>query len=274
MLILLIEKRKILAGFILAERVERNQRKIRKIYSTKPKVTKRNIPDRADDVTVPVRTSVVDVVERDVATIVEEVATITEQEPVVEPSAAEEQELDQNRENSTMPSAHIDLSKVMAPKELLKTDPPPPVLMVMDPALVDLDFGPAGDAGAFLGCSDPMPISDPSIRDEVLKEFPSLRRITYTGLFEDLVEDDPIVSVEEQPVSAPAPVPSSRLTTSTPVPMVKTGMLRQRIPAETSQLETADVSDISAGTPLIRPPLVPFKRPHSVGVRFFLNVPM
>ncbi|XP_055547932.1 uncharacterized protein LOC129731723 isoform X2 [Wyeomyia smithii] len=239
----------------LEKRVERNQRKIRKIYSTKPAIKKKD-PVQTD-VSAPIR-PIVDEQERDIIATTEEVVTITEPEVNVETPVPEPLELEHDTENTAL--ANIELSQVMPPKEFLKTEPSPPILMAMDPSAVDLDFGPVGDAGSFLGTSEPMPISDPSVKEQVLKEFPSLRRITVPKRFEDFEIDDA--------VQYRLPVPlAGRLTTSTPIPSVRTSMLRQRVPIETSQLEATDVSSIPTGTPLTVPLPVPSQRSQAISDR-------
>lgn len=79
----------------------------------------------------------------------------------------------------------IDLSRAMAPPELLLEEPE----VVPLPELTEVDLGPPGDAGAFFGATDPMPMDDPRVREQVLSEFPSLRRPQIDRRYEDIDEE-------------------------------------------------------------------------------------
>ncbi|XP_038106888.1 calphotin-like [Culex quinquefasciatus] len=79
----------------------------------------------------------------------------------------------------------IDLSRAMAPPELLLEEPE--VVPLVE--LAEIDLGPPGDAGAFFGATAPMPMDDPQVREQVLSEFPSLRRPQIDRRYEDIDEE-------------------------------------------------------------------------------------
>lgn len=137
----------------------------------------------------------------------------------------------------------IDLSQAMPPKELLLEEP-----LVREPlaheSLGELDLGPPGDAGAFLGVDSPMPLSDDDVRRRLLQEFPSLQRPNVGGRFEDL-DELPLPDVELMP----PPPGTIGISFSTPIAGIPTSAIR-RMPDRFGRLLNTDLSAIKGPTPV------------------------
>ncbi|XP_055615303.1 uncharacterized protein LOC129761593 [Toxorhynchites rutilus septentrionalis] len=216
----------------LEKKFERNKKRIfRKVggptLSSEPKIVVRNVP--APNVAEPLQLAI----------------------PPIQ-SAEEEERLQsviQNIEGMMIPeeppigdlnvSMPIPLSQVMAPKELLIEEPIVRSSLA-DLATEELDLGPPGDAGPFLGIDLPMPLEDSQVKDMLMREFPSLRRLQNVDKFVDL-DEAPSTNL------MPPPVPTG-ICASTPMASSTLRDIRRRL--EHSHLEATEMSAIKAPAPV------------------------
>lgn len=157
-------------------------------------------------------------------------------------------EVERAVDNLNVSLTMIDLSQAMLPKELLLEEP-----LVREPlvheSIGELDLGPPGDAGAFLGVDSPMPLSNEDVRNRLLEEFPSLRRPHVGGRFEDL-DEVPLPEMVLMP-----PPPGTGIAFSTPISGIPTAAVR-RIPDRFGRLYNTDLSAIKGPTTrdMVAPP--------------------
>ncbi|XP_062538590.1 uncharacterized protein LOC134206868 [Armigeres subalbatus] len=106
-----------------------------------------------------------------------------EQQAVVEIRPPTEDDLEPALRNLNESFSMIDLQQNFPPKEMLIQESDLPLHDTIDD---EIDLGPPGDAAAFFGADHPMPLSDRSVYNQLLQEFPTLGRPKRAGRFEEL----------------------------------------------------------------------------------------